>query len=84
MERYLVTYDLDLPGPQDYPRIIDELKRLKAVEVLESVWVLRSSMTAKGLHTHLKNFINLKTDRLLVSELRVFASWRAKVKIGLV
>jgi len=37
MKRYLVTYDLELPGPQGYDKIIDELKRLKAKEVLESV-----------------------------------------------
>lgn len=84
MNRYLVTYDLDLPGPQDYDKIIDELKRLKAKEVLESIWVLRSGMTARQLLAHLKNFISVKTDRLLVVLIvtRGFAGWRLKAKIS--
>ncbi len=83
--RYLVSYDLDKPGPQDYERIITEIKRVGGVEVLFSQWVIRRdpSVTAVMLRDHLLNFINQTTDRLIVNEIdENWASWRAMAKIN--
>jgi hypothetical protein len=83
MPRYLISYDLDKPGPQDYERIINELKRFGAVEILRSQWVLRNDATAVVLRDHLKGFINQTSDRLIVNELdTVWATWRAMVDIN--
>lgn len=83
MARYLISYDLDQPGPQDYDRIITEIQRLGGVEILRSQWVLRNDATATQMRDHLKDFINTKTDRLVVNEIdNVWATWRAMANIN--
>jgi hypothetical protein len=85
MPKYLVSYDLDKPGPQNYDRIITEIKRFGGVEVLRSQWVLRNDATAIALRDHFKGFIDVATDRLIVNELdTVWATWRAMVDINTV
>jgi hypothetical protein len=85
MARYLVSYDLDKPGPQDYEKIITEIKRIGGVEVLFSQWVVRRdpTVTAVMLRDHLINFIDKKTDRLIVNEIDTnWATWRSMVDIN--
>jgi hypothetical protein len=83
MPRYLISYDLDKPGQQNYDRIITEIKRFGGVEVLRSQWILHNKATARALRDHFKGFINAKTDRLIVNEIdTVWAAWRPIIKIS--
>jgi hypothetical protein len=84
MPKYLLSYDLDKPGPQDYDRIISEIRRLGGVEVLRSQWVIVNNASAKALRDHFKDFIDSTTDRLVVNGLDVadWAAWRPIVKIS--
>ena len=83
MPRYLISYDLDKPGPQDYTRIITEIQRFGGVEVLRSQWVLRNDATAVALRDHFKAFINQATDRLIVNEIdTVWAAHRPMIDIN--
>jgi hypothetical protein len=83
MPRYLLSYDLDKPGPQDYERLITEIKRFGGVEILRSQWVLRNDATAAALRDHFKGFIDVATDRLIVNELdNVWAGRRLMADIN--
>lgn len=82
MAKYLVSYDLDEPGPQDYDRIIGEIQRLGGVEVLRSQWVINSDLSAVDLLNHLWLSVNATTDRMIVCELTRWAAKRAIVKIS--
>ena len=50
MAKYLITYDLRVPGA-NYPEIEDAIRRVgtAATRVLESVWVVEADSTAAGL-----------------------------------
>lgn len=73
MAKVLITYDLK--KHKDYPRLIEELKRLGACSPLLSVWVLNSSNTDAQLRDHLKQYID-SDDKLLVVGLNGgWASW---------
>ena len=74
MPKYLLSYDLDKPGPQNYERIINEIKRLGGVEVLRSQWVIVNEATAGELRDHFKGFINTTSDRLIINGFDV-VSW---------
>jgi len=63
---YTVSYDLI--KAKDYQMLWDELERLQGHRTEDSYWLLAVNMTAKGLHDHLKGFID-KDDKLWVSEL---------------
>jgi CRISPR/Cas system-associated endoribonuclease Cas2 len=83
MPRYLLSYDLDEPGPQDYDRLIAEIQRFGGKEVLRSQWVFRNDATPAALRDHFQAFIDAKTDRLIVSELDTnWAAWNPIVKIS--
>lgn len=73
MKVYLISYDLDKPG-QDYPRIIQELERLRAVKILYSEWIFRSDSSAEQIRDHLKGFVD-SNDMLLVVTLTGEAAW---------
>jgi hypothetical protein len=73
MRAYLVSYDLDKPG-QDYHPLIQELKRMGAIRVLYSEWVLKSDLTAKEIRDHLWPSID-SNDMLLVVALTGEAAW---------
>lgn len=45
MALYIVSYDLNKPE-QDYPKLISELKRLGAIKILYSEWLLKIDETA--------------------------------------
>jgi hypothetical protein len=84
MPKYLVSYDLDKPGPQNYDRIITEIKRFGGVEVLRSQWVITNKASAAGLRDHFKGFISTNTDRLIVNGIDVadWAAWNAMADIN--
>lgn len=64
---YIISYDLRQPR-RDYQTLYDELYRLQAQRVLESLWVVRRSNTsAVNLRDHLKEFIDAD-DRVLVAQ----------------
>lgn len=62
------TLSYDLIKNKDYKLLIDELKRLGAHRSQESFWLMAYNGTAKGLHDHLRNFMD-GDDKLWVSEL---------------
>ena len=66
MTTYTVTYDLI--RRKDYPKLWDEMKRLKAHRTCESYWLVAVTNTAKELHDHLKAFVD-SDDRVWVAEL---------------
>jgi hypothetical protein len=83
MAKYLVSYDLDEPGPQDYDRIIDAIQAVGGIEVLRSQWVIVSDMTSVELLDYLWLFVDTETDRMIVCELGSnWAAKRAIVKIS--
>lgn len=66
MTTYTVSYDLI--KTKDYPKLWEELERLKAHRTQDSYWLVAISMTAQQLHDHLKAFVD-KDDKIWVSEL---------------
>jgi hypothetical protein len=78
MTIYLLTYDLTKKKPEfDYEILWDELKRLGAVRIQESVWLLNADNTAAELRDHFVSFIH-DDDLLWISG--VFKSWFAYTK----
>lgn len=78
---YTLSYDLIAPG-RNYDTLIAELKRLGAVRVLLSQWVLYSKLSASQLRDHVRTFTDAN-DRLLVVEIcGDWASFNALVKIN--
>lgn len=67
MTTFMVSYDLKKPG-KDYPKLWEELERLKAHRTLESFWLVSASNTAKEVHDHLKGFVD-QNDSMWVLEL---------------
>ena len=43
MATYLVSYDLDKPGAQNYDKLEEWLRNSDAQQVLNSLWILKSS-----------------------------------------
>jgi len=66
MENYLVSYDLDQPGPQNYERLEKRLRDLGAVRVLYSQWVLKFAGPITSLEQDFLNYVNPATDAFLV------------------
>lgn len=63
---YIISYDLRNPN-RDYQTLYDELDRLQAKRVLESLWAVRRTSTDAGrLRDHMKGFID-GDDRVLVA-----------------
>jgi hypothetical protein len=75
MVQYFVSYDLI--NNKDYKRLINELKKLGALRMLESNWCLSRSGAgeSKNLRDHFKKFID-NDDRLVVSEVTDWAGIR--------
>jgi CRISPR/Cas system-associated endoribonuclease Cas2 len=65
---YLLTYDLRKPD-FDYQPLYNELARIKATRVQDSIWVLCSSQTAAELCDALWTYLHNEKDRLLVLEM---------------
>lgn len=75
MAEYFVSYDLI--KNKDYSKLINELKKLGGLRMLESNWCLSRSNTgeSKSLRDHFKSFIDAD-DRLVVSEITDWAGIR--------
>lgn len=74
MALYLLTYDLRKEG-RDYKTLYDELKKFKAVRILESVWCFnRINTNAEGLRDYFMQFID-ENDGLFVAEITNWASY---------
>jgi CRISPR/Cas system-associated endoribonuclease Cas2 len=64
MIEYFISYDLR--DSQDYQKLYDELKRFKAIQVLESLYCLKyQNDKTEELRDHLKKFID-SDDGLIV------------------
>lgn len=73
----LFFIDYDLRNQRNYQPLYDELTRLGARRVLESVWsVERRNTTSAGLRNHFKRFID-DDDGLCVSEVVDWATRNA-------
>ena len=70
---YSVTYDLRKPG-QSYKGLIDRLKELGAVRLLESYWTLKSTWSAEQIRNDLMAYLDVN-DRILVAGLTGEAAW---------
>lgn len=73
MNKYLISYDLMKPG-QDYKDLLNRLRAIGAVEILLSVWVLRTTATAVDVRQDLRRFMDAN-DRLVVVGLTGEAAW---------
>lgn len=69
MARYLISYDLDKPGPQNYARLEQRLQELHAVRLLYSQWFLNSPLASNALEQDFMQYIDPKTDSFLVVEI---------------
>lgn len=66
MRTLMVSYDLRKPG-QNYERLIDYIKGLGSWwHCLESLWFVRSSMSAAQLRDALKTLVDSTDDVLVV------------------
>jgi hypothetical protein len=66
MANYLVSYDLEQPGPQNYARLESRLLELEAVRVLYSQWILKFHGGILDVERDLMKYIDPSTDGLLV------------------
>lgn len=64
---YFLSYDLNHGKSDDYKKLEDELLKLNAEKVLESVWWLSSEKGPEELGNHFDSFIH-RRDRLLIVE----------------
>ena len=68
MTIYVLTYDLNNETSSNaYKPLIDELRKLGAHRILESVWLVSNSASAKDLHDHFKTKLD-SDDALFVSK----------------
>ena len=63
MAVFCITYDLR--KQRNYDPLITELRRLKAIDPLESVWLLDTSSSADDVHDHIRKYLDAD-DGLLV------------------
>ena len=75
MQVYIVSYDLDSPGPQNYDRLIARLKQLGATRILFSQWMLKFVSNAASLEHDLMQYIDPATDSFLVMPLTRDVAW---------
>jgi CRISPR/Cas system-associated endoribonuclease Cas2 len=75
MATYLISYDLDKPGTQNYQRLEARLRDLKATRVLYSQWILQFAANAASLEHDFKQYIDPSTDSFLVVEINRNVSW---------
>ena len=78
MSKYLVSYDL-LKAGQDYARLYSAIRAVdsKADRILESLWVVETTMSCGDVRDYLKGFVDAN-DRLLVfASENNWATWKA-------
>ena len=73
MNKYIIVYDLEKRG-EDYEPLLNALRKLGALHVLYSKWVLRTNYNAVQLRDYLKQFVD-RNDLLLVVGLTGEAAW---------
>lgn len=73
VRKYMIVYDLERRG-EDYEPLLNALRKLGALHVLYSKWVLRTNYTAVQLRDYLRQFIDAN-DLLLVVGLTGEAAW---------
>jgi len=80
LKLYLVSCDLNPAG--GYESLKERMRSLEARQVMQSQWVLRSSLTATELKEVFRQLIDDR-DRILVTEVGgEWASRRALVNLG--
>jgi hypothetical protein len=68
MALYFLDYDLHKKHEFDYQRLWNELERLDAVRILESLWCFNRAQTdPPNLRDHFRQFVH-RDDSLCVSE----------------
>ena len=76
MALYFLEYDLR--NERDYQKLYDELKKFKAVRILESLWCYkRLNTSAEGLCDHFKQFID-SDDGLVIAEVTDWGTLRTQ------
>lgn len=74
MKSYLIGYDLNKTG-QDYETLIEQIKKLGTWwHYLDSMWIIKSDLTAVQIRDNLKSYID-SNDELLVAKLSGEAAW---------
>ena len=83
MAIYTFAYDLvnERGSSNDYQNLWDELKRLDAHRVQESLWLISLNNTPKEVVEHFAKFTD-KDDRLWVSSVRENEHWYTNAKAG--
>lgn len=83
MAIYTFAYDLvnERGSSSDYQELWDELERLGAHRVQESLWLVNLNNTPKEVIEHFKNFTD-ENDRLFVSSVRKGENWYTNAKAG--
>jgi hypothetical protein len=75
MAKYMVSYDLRRPE-KDYVNLIAYLKKIGAIRVLLSLWLVKSQSDHGGLRDQIiRNGSLDDNDRLLVAGLDGSAAW---------
>ena len=64
---YLISYDLIGKGEDDYPQLIEALKKDGAVRILYSEWLVQSNDRAVGVASRYAKLLD-NNDRLFVCE----------------
>lgn len=76
MALYFLTYDLHQGQRSDYQKLYNELRRIRAVRILDSTWCFSINDTdIVSLRDHFSNFIDVR-DRLIVSRIGESDSYR--------
>lgn len=83
MAIYILSYDLinEKGSKVDYQKLYDELERLKAHRVQDSIWLVNLDNTAKEVLEHVKGFID-SNDKLWVSSIRKGEHWYTNANSG--
>ncbi|WP_281545232.1 hypothetical protein [Grimontia sp. SpTr1] len=83
MAIYILAYDLvnEQGNSSDYQELWDELERLDAHRVQDSLWLVNLDNTPKEVVEHFKRFTDTD-DRIWVSSVRRNENWYLRAKAG--
>lgn len=73
---YLISYDLNKPG-QSYDQLYDAIKAASNeiwCKPLESVYIVRSSLSAQSIYNKLTPYLD-RNDRILIVEIKGQSYW---------
>jgi hypothetical protein len=71
---HTVSYDLNNPG-QSYAALIARLQQLRAVRILYSQWMLRSSMTPEQLRDDLLGYMDANDGIMVIDVSNAPMAW---------